>query len=55
MASSIFPIIEISADREVDFIVSDGKELEEFFLSSSPSSSVYSPPGSFNPSAVPIQ
>jgi len=31
MAASIFPVIEIDAQREVDFIVGTGRELEGFF------------------------
>ena len=32
MAASIYPIIEIDANRDVDFIVGTGRELVDFFL-----------------------
>lgn len=32
MAASIYPIIEIDANRDVDFIVGTGRELADFFL-----------------------
>ena len=32
MAASIFPVIEIDANRDVDFIVGTGRELVDFFL-----------------------